>query len=43
MREARKLPEFRQLVRELGLLDYWREYGWGDFCKPVGDNDFECS
>jgi TolB-like protein len=43
MREARKLPEFRQLVRELGLPDYWREYGWGDFCKPVGSDDFECT
>jgi TolB-like protein/tetratricopeptide (TPR) repeat protein len=43
MREARRLPEFRQLVRELGLLDYWREHGWGDFCKPTGETDFECT
>ena len=30
-------------MRELGLVDYWRAVGdWGDFCKPVGDDDFEC-
>jgi hypothetical protein len=38
----RKLPEFKDLVRGMGLVDYWREYGWSDFCRPVGDNDFAC-
>ena len=42
-REVRRLPEFKQLVRELGLVDYWREYGWGDFCKPTTGDDFECN
>ncbi len=41
--EIRRLPGFKQLVIDLGLVDYWRATGkWGDFCKPVGDNDFEC-
>jgi TolB-like protein len=36
-------PRFKELVRELGLVDYWRSSGkWGDYCKPVGDDDFEC-
>jgi hypothetical protein len=39
---ARKLPAFKNLVRELGIYDYWRESGkWGDFARPVGDDDFE--
>jgi len=23
-------------------VDYWKTNGWGDFCKPVGKDDFEC-
>ena len=42
-REVRRLPEFKDLVRELGLVDYWRKYGWGDFCKPTTGEDFECN
>ena len=43
MREVRRLPGFKDLVRKLGLAGYWRKSGaWGDFCRPVGDDDFEC-
>jgi TolB-like protein len=42
-RDVRKLPGFKQLARDLGLVDYWREHGWPDLCKPVGSDDFECS
>jgi adenylate cyclase len=39
----RQLPGFKDLVREIGLVDYWRATGkWGDFCRPVGDDDFVC-
>ena len=41
--DMRKLPGFKDFVRERGLVVYWREFGWGDFCHPVGDNDFECA
>ncbi len=42
-RDMRKLPGFKDLVRDAGLVDYWRKSGqWNDFCHPVGDNDFEC-
>lgn len=40
---VRRLPEFKDIVRDLGLVDYWRATGnWGEFCKPVGKDDFEC-
>lgn len=39
----RRLPGFKDLVWDHGLVDYWRASGnWGDFCRPIGDNDFEC-
>jgi hypothetical protein len=41
-RDLRKLDGFKQMVREEGLLDFWREFGWADHCKPVGTDDFEC-
>ena len=41
--DARKLPGFKNLLRKLGLVDYWRATGkWADFCHPVSDDDFEC-
>lgn len=42
LRDIRKLPGFKDLVTRMGLVDYWRTYGWADFCRPVGDRDFEC-
>jgi TolB-like protein len=34
---------FKEIVRELKLVDYWRASGnWGDFARPVGTDDFEC-
>ena len=45
--EMRKLAGFRDLVRDIGLVDYWRNSGnWSDFCRPVddleSDLEFEC-
>jgi len=34
-------PRFQQLVRDAGLLDYWRAAGWPDLCRPKGDG-VEC-
>ena len=34
----RQDPRFANLVTELGLLDYWRENGWPDDCRPEGDS-----
>ncbi len=42
MRDVRKLPAFKTLLRDLGLYDYWRRSGkWGEHARPVGEDDFE--
>ena len=40
----RATPRFKDIVRDLGLVDYFRASGnWGDFCRPLaGGDDFEC-
>ena len=39
----RMLPGFKDYLRHIGLVDYWRKSdNWGDLCHPVNDNDFEC-
>jgi TolB-like protein len=36
-------PRFKELMREAGLPDYWRQSGkWADSCRPVSEHDFEC-
>ncbi len=40
--QARSRPEFKAIVKEMGLVDYWRTYKWADKCRPVGASDFEC-
>jgi tetratricopeptide (TPR) repeat protein len=42
MSDVRRLPGFKDLVRRLGLVDYWRAHGWSDFCHPVQREDFAC-
>jgi len=42
-KDMRKLPGFKDLMRDIGLVDYWRTTGnWGDFCHAAGEDDFEC-
>jgi TolB-like protein/Tfp pilus assembly protein PilF len=31
-------PRFAQFMRDIGLVSYWREYGWPDLCQPVADS-----
>jgi hypothetical protein len=42
MSEVRRLPEFKDFVTEMNLVEYWRAYGWADHCEPLGENDFKC-
>lgn len=43
MADVRRTDGFKTLVRDLGLVRYWRETGaWPDFCHPVSDTDFTC-
>jgi TolB-like protein/tetratricopeptide (TPR) repeat protein len=37
----RRLPGFVTLAERAELLDYWKQYGWPDDCRPVGDT-FQC-
>ena len=41
-KEFRKSEYFKPLVRRMGVLAYWQESGFPDFCRPVGTGDFEC-
>ena len=42
MADVRRTDGFKKVVDDLNLVDYWREFGWADFCRPVGDKDFTC-
>jgi hypothetical protein len=42
MEKVRQLPRFKAYVKKIGLVDYWKEFGWPDLCHPVGDDDFVC-
>jgi len=35
-------PAFKLFVTDVGLVAYWRDAGWPDKCRPLGDDDFEC-
>ncbi len=40
---VRAHPDFRKLLSEAGVVDYWRQTGkWGDGCRPIGADDFQC-
>ncbi|MEM9014857.1 MAG: TIR domain-containing protein [Pseudomonadota bacterium] len=39
----RRSTEFKKLATDLGLVDYWRQAGFPDQCKRIGDDDFECA
>ncbi|MFT6732415.1 MAG: hypothetical protein ACJAS9_000595 [Polaribacter sp.] len=37
-----KSPHRKRLIREMGIYDYWRKYGYPPQCRAVGEDDFEC-
>ena len=39
--ETRKRESYRALLRNIGMVDYWQEYGWPPYCRPVNDT-FSC-
>jgi TolB-like protein len=41
-RVVRQLPRFKEFVKKIGLQEYWKKFGWPDFCQPIDDDDFEC-
>jgi TolB-like protein len=38
----RDTEEFKNLIRNLDLDSLYRERGWPDLCRPLGEDDFEC-
>jgi TolB-like protein/tetratricopeptide (TPR) repeat protein len=39
--EIRNHTRFQHLATRIGLVDYWREWGWPDLCRAAGDG-FTC-
>ena len=42
MAAVRQLPEFKALIRDVGFIEYWNEFGWPDICRPLNGDDFIC-
>jgi len=40
--DFRRDPNFKEWVRAVGYLDFWKKKGWPDRCRPTGVDDFEC-
>jgi len=36
-------PRTKAYIESLQLPEYWRQVGWPDMCRPVGEADFSCS
>ena len=44
-RKARQDPAFQGFAKRIGMLDYWKRYGWPEFCQPApakGPDAFDC-
>ena len=40
-RKARTDPAFQGFARRIGMVDYWKRYGWPDLCKPAASASAE--
>jgi TolB-like protein len=41
-RRFRQTEAFREIIRNAGVLAYWREHRFPPLCRPAGPEDFEC-
>jgi hypothetical protein len=41
LHETRQHPDFERLLVDLGLVEYWDEFGWPSICRRV-DDQIEC-
>src|SRR5205814_8061816 len=39
---VRRTMQFKKVVGDLGLVDYWRTRGWPAQCRAAGVDDFAC-
>ena len=42
VQDVRAREEFKDILRDTGVVDAMREFGWNEFCEPVGRADFRC-
>jgi hypothetical protein len=42
MEQLRNTEWYKMLMVRTGLVDYWRERGWPDYCQPTSEYDFQC-
>jgi len=41
--ETRRTPAFKAFLRDFGYVEYWLARNtWGDFCRPIENDDIEC-
>lgn len=38
----RRSPQFKQFIRDIGVLDYWQVHGFPPQCRALGTEDFAC-
>jgi TolB-like protein/tetratricopeptide (TPR) repeat protein len=41
-RDMLNQPAMKEYINSIGLPDFWRRNKWPHFCRPVGDDDYEC-
>ena len=41
-RQVRQSPQFKALLRDLGVVRYWQVFGWPEVCRPLSQGDFVC-
>jgi DNA-binding winged helix-turn-helix (wHTH) protein/TolB-like protein len=39
---TRKTRAFRDLLADSGIVDYWRQHGWPEVCRPTHGESFVC-
>ncbi len=39
----RQDSRFKEWVRKLGYVDFWRKHSWPDRCRPISLSDFACN
>jgi hypothetical protein len=38
----RQSQQFKNHLRQTGVLEYWQQFGFSPQCRPLGNSDFEC-
>jgi len=38
----RQSKQFHDYMKQRGIFDHWKQNGFPEQCKPVGEDDFSC-